>query len=146
MLKSKQESQVHIDLHQIRLDQGSNILDRKRRGQGCQRGHDHGVQEGTELLGVKEEVGEALGVMMDEGVLEVLVVVMAVVVAVEEVVAVSKAHNTSNAQHLFSPTVFMRHHCCTVQANEKTEVLLHQELWFEGVDFLFGFFETGHSV
>ena len=121
MLKSKQKSQVHIDLHQIRLDQGSNIFDRKRRGQGRQGGRDRRAQEGAELLGVEEEVGEALGVTVDKGVLEVLVVVAAVVVAAEdseEVVAVSEAHNTRNAQHLFSPTVFMRHHCCTSERKD----------------------------
>ena len=118
MLKSKQES---LDLHQICLDQGSNIFDRKRQGQGCQGGRDRGAQEGAELLMVEEEVGEALGVTVDEGVLEVLVVVVAVVVVVEdseEVVAVSEAHNTSNAQHLFSPTVFMHHHCCTSEQKD----------------------------
>ena len=105
-----------------------------------------GRQEGVELLGVEEEVGEVLEVTVDEGVLEALVVVVAVVVAAEdsEVVADSEAHNTSDAQHIFSPTVFMRHHC--LQANEKAEASLHQELRLEGVDFLFGFFESAYSV
>ena len=76
-----------------------------------------GRQEGAELLGVEE----ALEVTVYEGVLEALVVVAAVVVVAEdseEVMAVSEAHNTSNAQHLFSPMVFMRHHCCTSEQKD----------------------------
>ena len=80
-------------------------------GRGAREGVIAGCQEGMELLGVEEEVREALEVTVDKGVLEALVVVAAE--DSEEVVAVSKAHNTSNAQHLFSPTVFMHHHCCT---------------------------------
>ena len=88
-----------------------------------------GRQEGAELLRVEEAlevtvyegVLEALEVTVYEGVLEALVVVAAVVVAAEdseEVMAVSEAHNTSNAQHLFSPTVLMRQHCCTSERKD----------------------------
>ena len=38
MLKSKQESQVHIDLHPIRLDQGVTSLTGRGRGRGARGG------------------------------------------------------------------------------------------------------------
>jgi hypothetical protein len=72
-----------------------------------------GREEGVELPGAGEvlEVGEdeeALEVTVGEEALEALVVVVAVVVVAEDseaVVVVSEAHNTSETQHLFFPTV-----------------------------------------
>ena len=71
-----------------------------------------GRQEDAELPGVGVEAGEVLEVTADEGALEASVVVVAAVAEAgdseEEVVVGSEVHNTSDAQNLFFPTVFMR--------------------------------------
>ena len=81
-------------------------------------------EEGVELPGAGVVAGEVLEVTEDEEALEVtvgeevleaLVEVVAVVVVAEDseaVVVVSEAHNTSETQHLFFPTVFMRRQSC----------------------------------
>lgn len=71
-----------------------------------------GRQEDAELPGVGVEAGEVLEVTVDEGALEASVVVVAAVAEAgdseEEVVVGSEVHDTSVAQNLLFPTVFMR--------------------------------------